>query len=52
MDEVTYDRMIYLDKYVSNTTHKHIISGPNVFIHPNPSKHFKTTIVRLNTHNL
>ncbi|KAL5243488.1 hypothetical protein ACI65C_010898 [Semiaphis heraclei] len=38
MDTVTYDRMIHLDNYVSNTTYKSVISGPNAFIHPNPNK--------------
>jgi len=38
MDIVTYNRMIHLDEYVSNSTYKSIMSGPNAFIHPNPSK--------------
>ncbi|XP_060854448.1 ectonucleotide pyrophosphatase/phosphodiesterase family member 5-like isoform X1 [Rhopalosiphum padi] len=38
MDTVTYDRMIHLDKYVTNTTYKKVSSGPNVFIHPNEHK--------------
>ncbi|CAI6352086.1 unnamed protein product [Macrosiphum euphorbiae] len=37
MDTVTYDRMIHLDEYVSNTTYQSVMSGPNVFIHPNPN---------------
>ncbi|XP_008182049.1 ectonucleotide pyrophosphatase/phosphodiesterase family member 5 isoform X2 [Acyrthosiphon pisum] len=38
MDTVTYNRMIHLNEYVSNTTYKSIMSGPNAFIHPNPNK--------------
>jgi len=38
MDTVTYDRMIHLDKYVTNTTYKSVLSGPNGFIHPNEHK--------------
>ena len=38
MDTVTYDRMIFLDDYVSNITYKSIITGPNVFILPNTGK--------------
>jgi len=35
MDTVTYDHMIHLDKYITNTSYKSIGSGPNMFIHPN-----------------
>lgn len=38
MDTVTYDKIIYMDKYVSNTTYKSIISGPNAFVYPNTGK--------------
>lgn len=38
MDTVTYDRIIFLNEYVSNTTYKSIISGPNAFILPNLGK--------------
>lgn len=35
METVTYDNMIHLDKYITNTSYKRVGSGPNVFIHPN-----------------
>jgi len=35
MDTVTYDRMIFLNDYVSNMTYKSVITGPNAFILPN-----------------
>lgn len=35
MDTVTYDRLIFLDDYVSNMTYKSVIAGPNAFILPN-----------------
>ncbi|XP_025204876.1 ectonucleotide pyrophosphatase/phosphodiesterase family member 5-like [Melanaphis sacchari] len=38
MNTVTYDQMIHLNNYLDNTTYKSILSGPNAFIHPNPSK--------------
>lgn len=38
MDTVKYDKIIFMDNYVSNTTHKSIISGPNAFVYPNPGK--------------
>ncbi|XP_025204851.1 ectonucleotide pyrophosphatase/phosphodiesterase family member 5-like [Melanaphis sacchari] len=38
MDTVTYDRIIFLDNYVSNMTYKSIITGPNAFILPNMGK--------------
>lgn len=38
MNVATYDRIIYLNKYVSNTTCKIITTGPNAFIYPNPGK--------------
>jgi len=38
MDTVTYDRMIFLDEYVSNMTYKSVIEGPNAFILPNIGK--------------
>jgi len=41
MDTVTYDRIIFLDDYVSNMTYKSIITGPNAFILPNIGKPIK-----------
>jgi predicted AlkP superfamily pyrophosphatase or phosphodiesterase len=38
MDTVTYDRIIYLDNYISNKTCKVEVTGPNAFINPNPGK--------------
>lgn len=38
METITYDKFIFLDSYVSNKTHKIIITGPNAFVHPNTSK--------------
>ncbi|XP_050055875.1 ectonucleotide pyrophosphatase/phosphodiesterase family member 5-like [Aphis gossypii] len=38
MDTVTYDRIMFLDDYVSNMTYKSIITGPNAFILPNIGK--------------
>jgi len=35
METVTYDKIIFLDDYVSNMTYKSVISGPNAFILPN-----------------
>lgn len=44
MDTITYDRIVFLDNYVSNTMCKIIVTGPNAFVNPNPGKSFKTTI--------
>lgn len=38
METITYDGIIFLDKYASNDTFKAIVSGPNAFVHPNPGK--------------
>jgi len=38
MDTVTYDGVIYLDKYVSNATYKIVVTGPNAFVRPLPGK--------------
>jgi len=38
MDTVTYDGIIFLDKYVTNTSHKIIITGANAFVRPHPGK--------------
>ncbi|XP_060868387.1 ectonucleotide pyrophosphatase/phosphodiesterase family member 5-like [Metopolophium dirhodum] len=38
METVTYDRMVFLDDYVSNMTYKSVITGPNAFILPNMGK--------------
>jgi len=38
MDTVTYDKIIFLDDCVSNTTYKSIFTGPNAFILPNIGK--------------
>ncbi|KAE9526192.1 hypothetical protein AGLY_013823 [Aphis glycines] len=40
METVTYDNMIHLDKYITNTSYKSVGSGPNVFIHPNELNKF------------
>lgn len=39
MDTVTYDRIIYLDDYLSNNTYKAIVTGPNASIRPNTCKY-------------
>lgn len=39
MVAITYDKIIFLDNYVSNTTFKIIKSGPNAFILPKPGKY-------------
>lgn len=36
---VTYDKIIFLNNYVSNTTYKALINGPNGFVNPNPGKY-------------
>jgi len=41
MDTVTYDRIIFLNDYVSNMTYKSIITGCNAFILPNIGKTIK-----------
>lgn len=38
METVTYDGIIFLDKYVSNTTYKIVNTGPNAFVYPKPGK--------------
>lgn len=38
METVTYNTFIYLDRYVSNNTHKVIYTGPNAFVYPNTGK--------------
>lgn len=42
MESVTYDKMIFLDEYVSNKTYKLITTGPNAFILPDSSKSQET----------
>lgn len=44
MDTVTYDRIIYLDDYVSNKTYKAIVTGPNASIRPNICKYYNLKI--------
>lgn len=41
MDTITYDKIIFLDSYISNTTSKVVVTGPNAFVNPNPGKLFK-----------
>lgn len=38
METITYDKCIYLDKYVSNNTQKILVTGPNAFVYPNAGK--------------
>lgn len=38
METITYDKFIYLDKYLSNNTQKMLTTGPNVFVYPNAGK--------------
>ncbi|KAL4121158.1 hypothetical protein QTP88_013723 [Uroleucon formosanum] len=38
METVTYDKIIFLDDYISNMIYKSVISGPNAFILPNIGK--------------
>lgn len=38
MDTITYDKMIFLDNYVLNTSCNFLITGPNAFVHPYPGK--------------
>lgn len=41
MDTITYDKIIFLDQYMSNTKYKIITTGPNAFVYPNPGKKLK-----------
>lgn len=47
METVTYDRIIYLDKYVSSATYKGIFSVSNVFVNPNPGTYFKKCKIQI-----
>lgn len=46
METVTYNKLIFLDEYVSNNTYEIVNSGPNAFILPN-SGILNTTITLL-----